>query len=55
LNPVAQVDYLLARDHVPSQERLGHGVDLVVVRAVGEGGALLDEIADPRRIVRMGK
>ena len=29
------------------------GVDLIVMRAVGEGCALLDEVADPRRIVRV--
>jgi hypothetical protein len=54
LNPVGQVDYLLARDRVPSEECLRHGIDLIIVRAVRESGALLDEVADPRRIVWVG-
>jgi hypothetical protein len=38
----------LIRHHIPPQERLGHRIDLVVMRAVGKGCTLLNQIIHPR-------
>lgn len=39
-------DSRLPRNHVPAQKRPSHRIDLVVVGAVGECGALLDEVVN---------
>ena len=46
---------LLGWDQVPAEQRLGHRIDLIVVGAVGKGGALLDEVPNPWCIVWMGQ
>jgi hypothetical protein len=43
LDQRSAIEHDLWLSHVPPQQRLSHGIDLVVVRAVGEGGALLDD------------
>jgi hypothetical protein len=45
------IDHDLRLLHVPPQQRLCHGVHLVVVGAVGELHAFLDEVVDPGRVV----
>jgi len=46
---------LLFGNFVPTQERLGHRVDLIVVDAIRELRAFLDEVVHPGRIVRVGE
>jgi hypothetical protein len=41
------IDHDLLLSHVPTQERLRHRVNLVVMSAVGEGDAFLDQGVSP--------
>ncbi len=55
LDYVAQIERRLRRIQMPPQDRLGHGIDLVVMGAIWKCGALFDEIVDPWRVLRMGQ
>ena len=41
--------------YAPPQKRLAHGIDLIVVRPVGERGAFLDETGHPGRPLWVGQ
>lgn len=41
--------------HLPTEESLGHRVDLVITSSIGERGAFLKEVVDPGRICGCGR
>jgi hypothetical protein len=41
--------------HVPSQQRLGRRGHLIVMRSIGKGGTILNEVVDPRCPERVGQ